>query len=98
MAFANCYILKNVTFNQLPKYINNYAFSSCISLEKVLLSSNFINTQCTEIHNFAFINCSKLKIFDFEKMPISYIGEKAFYGCELSEKITLKGNSSIFLF
>ena len=83
--FKNCVVLKkfNIPFN--IKTIEEYAFSGCLSLEKVTFDEH---SQLETIGNYAFSNCSELKTFS---MPptVRSIGFHSFDRCESITEMVL---------
>lgn len=89
-AFSNCNNLKEVIIpddSQL-KRIGAYAFSNCVSLEKMDLKRNL-----HAIEPYSFMGCSKLKSVEFpEESRVVEIKKGAFLGCVNLENMLLNGN------
>lgn len=93
-AFKGCINLKKVQFKHSPLLISNNAFLSCNSLESVIVEESSVESNSIHIDDHAFENCSSLRNFEFDKLPINRIGKFAFYNCPLSKTITFIGNPS----
>lgn len=74
-AFQNCINLLTVDIADNTKNVEEYAFSGCSSLEKILFGSGVIT-----IGNNAFENCIGLRIINIPK-NLARIFDNAFKGC-----------------
>ncbi len=59
-AFAGCYTLESVTFNDSLISIGDYAFGNCSSLTSIIIPNSV-----TYISSYAFINCTNLTSVTF---------------------------------
>ncbi len=90
-AFKNCKNLKSVSFH--AERIGNSAFEGCTELESINISSLHFRTY---IGDYAFSNCSKLRIEDntYCINEAYYIGDYAFWNCKNAESIALEGDET----
>ncbi len=107
-AFSNCVNLKNAVIESEIKKLPDYMFAECELLSDVTVSTSTDEigektfSNCEHLAKFenwggirklnanALENCVSLN--DIKLGGLSFIGANAFYGCKLSEKLTLYPN------
>jgi len=86
--FWNQEYLRSLTIPATVTHINEYAFSNCVNLEKVIFEEG---SQLDIISSGAFTNCSSLKEIELPE-SLEVIEGAAFSGCTSLESIRIPGN------